>query len=921
MKTPTSNMIMFSLYKEHIPSDKPTKSFYIDCNLPEKWELRLCNTSEFFKMIRKDNVFFNGSVYKNNNLTEKIINWDCSRIILLDFDQDKNNINPNLLTECLQIADDYGLIPNDFYFTRSSTEDAPRFRFVYILDEYIDNYELIKFYYHILKYIFQSKLDDGAGNPTQNMLSGNGEGKVINAYKYFTFDDFCQAMNIKIRENIDMRNPIRNFIQLFKKVNKNSSANIVDMNSKIIDDFYNGTYQSLKLWISAVVPYYIGENTNCGTFGQIHNFSVISPLKSMNDLFADLSQRGCIAAEKAISGSYNLSYDMRGALVGNALKIGYSNTAIYSSLEHLYKIGNLSSKNMPRSAKSLFPYSEKYAPGCVAAGCPFREQCKNSGKTIISLYSELFKNKVFYEKTETTQTNINLGDAEVNFNNTITDIIKNNDITHNALKYPTALGKSETIIKFLCDSSYTDKVITVAVPTHKLKDELMERAKTHNLLNPDTYREWNEKPLIPVVTDKDTHRNIEIARRNGKSGYNELIEYFNKRKQKGGFTNRNREYRIIKEYIEKYTAFQINGKNKLTTHHDIFINKNNDYDVLIIDEDPINVLFPKSEIKLKTIKDLYYEFEGTEGYENIVQFLDYIINSKNEYTNIDNTIKPKLKPWLTFIEYARTNGFINTEDVLYGLFYADFIKVTDDVVIYGKRNKLQKNKTVIILSAGINEDLMKFINPSINFVECHTINLNQKITLHPEHTMSISSIDHQTGDRLSTKEHEKYDMEEDIENYKQSKRKAFYEKFQIELNNKNINCVITHKKYCKEFEKMGFETMYFGGLEGLDGFKNKNVAIIGTPFIPSEHILFLHFCIFNNNPDNIEMDKIQVEANGYKFFIKTFIDEKLQKIHIALINQSMVQAVGRARLLRSDENNIMEIYSTFPVEGCMVENF
>jgi hypothetical protein len=55
----------------------------------------------------------------------------------------------------------------------------------------------------------------------------------------------------------------------------------------------------------------------------------------------------------------------------------------------------------------------------------------------------------------------------------------------------------------------------------------------------------------------------------------------------------------------------------------------------------------------------------------------------------------------------------------------------------------------------------------------------------------------------------------------------------------------------------------------------------------------------------------EIEYNGFKFMFNCFDNLELRKIQLGLIESDLIQAVGRARTLRTDAK--VELYSNFPL--------
>ena len=55
----------------------------------------------------------------------------------------------------------------------------------------------------------------------------------------------------------------------------------------------------------------------------------------------------------------------------------------------------------------------------------------------------------------------------------------------------------------------------------------------------------------------------------------------------------------------------------------------------------------------------------------------------------------------------------------------------------------------------------------------------------------------------------------------------------------------------------------------------------------------------------------EIEYNGFKFMFNCYDNLELRKIQLGLIESDLIQAIGRARTLRTDAK--VEVYSSFPL--------
>lgn len=113
--------------------------------------------------------------------------------------------------------------------------------------------------------------------------------------------------------------------------------------------------------------------------------------------------------------------------------------------------------------------------------------------------------------------------------------------------------------------------------------------------------------------------------------------------------------------------------------------------------------------------------------------------------------------------------------------------------------------------------------------------------------------------------------------------------------------IITHKSHSKE-------SVYFGNVEGFDGYKGKALSVVGTPIEPVNATIFKSLLLGLTYDTNIKSDQI-AETDYYTFPAYTFEDKNLRDIEIRTILPKMIQA-NRARTTRTDAK--VNIFSSLP---------
>ena len=97
--------------------------------------------------------------------------------------------------------------------------------------------------------------------------------------------------------------------------------------------------------------------------------------------------------------------------------------------------------------------------------------------------------------------------------------------------------------------------------------------------------------------------------------------------------------------------------------------------------------------------------------------------------------------------------------------------------------------------------------------------------------------------------------------------------------------------------------------------KGQNIIVAGTPhFDETVYKLIATHLRINTNE---KMRFLEVEDVCYKYWLHTYENKNLQHIQLWLIKTELVQAVGRARLLRY--NCTVKLFASIPLEQAVIE--
>jgi len=204
-------------------------------------------------------------------------------------------------------------------------------------------------------------------------------------------------------------------------------------------------------------------------------------------------------------------------------------------------------------------------------------------------------------------------------------------------------------------------------------------------------------------------------------------------------------------------------------------------------------------------------------------------------------------------------------------------------LIFFRPVDLRPKIPTIMVSATMNEEILRHLYGPINFHQCRTAPYKGILKQDPTYPMSRAFIDNHLGI------------------------------FDLIKTFTGVDDIITFKKYEKG-------ELYYGNTDGRDIFKGKDLNVIGTPHQPEwMYKLFAYTFNFDFDIDARLMPNMLVEHNGWRFPFTTYEDPVLRNIQFYMIESELEQAVGRARLLRCD--CIVHLFSNFPLrQAVMMES-
>lgn len=425
------------------------------------------------------------------------------------------------------------------------------------------------------------------------------------------------------------------------------------------------------------------------------------------------------------------------------------------------------------------------------------------------------------------------------------------------IKVPTALGKTKLLTEV--------KNGTIAFPTAKLKEEVTGRMAVPYLMTPNQ------------IIFQDVRTNSMINNYYSMGLYQKAVGVIHKVASEN-FKYNDSEHDIIKatEYLDQLQSC-LRSENSVLTTHARAIHTEFRHDTLIFDEDPLGSLVQINQIK---ISDL---FKANLRLEKNKQDLSSVIDILTDSHRGEIMPSPRIDMNLDEL-VQKLSEQTKVESNVFGFFGASFFvkdSLDPDLIHYvtvNKKNHLE-DKNIIILSATVNTSIYKLLfGDRVEIFDIGEVEQMGKVIQYTKRSCSRNGLG-KYGKQISEAVGDKK--------------------------------VITFKSFSNHFIN-ATKDIYFGNCSGYDSLAGKDIVVVGTPHRNNVEYLLLAVALgINFKTTDTIMGFKEITYNGFKFMFNCYDNEELREIQLGLIEADLIQAVGRARTLRTEAK--VELYSNFPL--------
>jgi hypothetical protein len=713
-------------------------------------------------------------------------NWREQSVFALDFD---SGVTPE---EIRDLFAKYKIIPNVIYSSFSDTAELRKFRVVFFLNQVVNEAEIAKFINVNLMKLVEQKADKACKDLCRLYFGGRRIvllADEVNDYEYF----MSVLSSVAVAEDKGQTRSLKKVQNLQK--NDYSYYNNIEM---------GGFLQKCE-----------NEDSE-----QLKDFDFEKAIQNVTIL------------REFVHGKWLTHPEIFG-LATNMIHIRGGIKFMEEIMEKHNESG-LTQYTENNFAALKVAKNNNYAPMKLENFSPYEEDLEHTN-IITSTRWERGLVEVISKETL-----ISLETAESLFRDEFDRVI--NDETEGVFlfKVPTGMGKTAALENL--------DGVTIALPTHDLKNEVSKRMKVEHITS----------PAIPEFSD-EVKEALEFYYNSGLISYaNMYLKDIASEKVKSSLVDST----LAKQYIKKNNDCLSSKKTVLTTHQKAtFIDYK--HDTLIFDEDALQNFISIKKITLADLNILEDLAELKDEISVVNKFCREM--GKNQY----------IKTPLWNIEYERlAKSIVKTgdkikNDIISFFDSAYIFKELDDVntIHYVVKRKLPKAKKIIIMSATASDFMYrKLFGENLQIIDIMNVEQKGEVIQNTRYSYSKSGFDNR-----------------------------------IQYLNEEIGDlpVITFANKKSKF-KNAVKEMHFGNCSGYDELNGQDIAVVGTfhlnDFVYSLYALALGVELTNR--DNI-MTYQTIIFNGCKFKFNTYENEALRAIQLSLIEAESIQAIGRNRTLRN----------------------
>jgi len=829
------------------------------------------------RVVQPNGRSFSGAVFANGERNN--YSWKSQQVFALDIDSGIT------IEKMIERCNQFNLKPAFIYTTFSSTEKNEKFRVVFVMNESIDDIRVRIFIQKALMKIFPQT--DPMTRDAARMMFG-GKEIVYSGYdNVITVPDIYLAVCSVIRNG---SNPSRDMKQFCKSVGVNilngyprisvfndekdmptyeEGENIYNSLTKKKAVPINNSSLCVKSSHMNYLIYFSKNNTKDYYIVDEKDYDVQFEIDKANEkrsLIRDYPfgylYDNCQLYREAIEGKYWLYHNEMFGLMTNLLQIDGGSAKIKEILNS--RIEYADKMNSWNAMKNQI-LKANYSPCHCNKYCPFINECIHGLNMIFQ--GKLFRGMVMEVGERKVKS---LKQAEKELIDVFNFIMDSNQKGIYIIKAPTGIGKTQLYV-----NACKDKNLTIAVPTHRLKNEVSQRLQEEGIPH-------YMIPELPNLSECDKQKLERLYDTGSFAGANIYLKKLSQ------------ENRDVKQYLKELKKVQkVKNQTMITTHQKLLSYKDFN-DTVIIDEDIIiNAMFPMDKMLIGELAKVNGELMNMANFDAGRKIIGNILS---EISNAPSGIVHETPAYFMWFAKEIENIIVKDNNIktniLGFLNSSHFVKLENEKKIeyvhFINKRTLPLGKKIIILSATIDESIVKKVfGPNINFYDIGQVEQEGEIV------------------QITSKSFSKYTVNQDYEGMKN-----IAEELIRQYNPSSY--VITYKGVFDDISEPDWNFFNTAGRNELSG---KNISVIGTPHInPLRYFLFSSALGHKVRLDDSIISYQPVSRGNYRFYFQTYSNNDfLREVQFYMIESELMQTVGRARTLKNKCRVL--VLSNYPIPG------
>ena len=854
---------------------------------------RTITVEEFIQSIENGSSFKAAALNGNKN-----VDWESQQIFALDIDNDENSIAKYGLLmpeDAVKRFVDLGILPAFYYESFSSTKEKPKFRIIFIAKNPVIDIRIRNAIQAALMTIMP-EADKACKDLSRLFFGTNSECILVNKNEVcIDIYNLIQGVIVYSREQYKASKACKVIKAYCESVGLNMINGYPDV--QLYENIQNGKNNSTSI-------IYIIENAANFPKPVLFNFNVnkegayklindakgkkkLSKVKIRNEKpkhkdtirrldFLQL-ERSCELWSDFINGSRWCYHNEIFGLACNMWRVEGAQSKMIKTIEDNHNYAD--KYNKINTIKSCSAYG--YIASRCSNFCPYYERCSNTGLNILQSLNNARGSIRLVEEV----TSIKLNEAEEELKESFLEAYSEEGNNITIIKGGTGLGKT-TVLNII--SNFNG--LSISYSNHRLGQDIVSRVKIDNSLH---LKELNidDKAVLNEFKRLQSVGAYKQARLYLKQYKDRIIEMKEQCEIKAA--DADNIIRTITDYFEDIRKANTTNGTIFSTHKKMLEIKNDNINTYIIDEDILmSSIISTVNLNVSEINN-YIKLSNKYKAKTIIKCLT---NLRAQIHKAIENPNRALKIEKVHVDIRELNRLIQNECNTLKVNLREIVNIcsivaNDDGEVLGMAIGTLPNKKCIILSATANENIYRslFPNREIRFVDITNIETEGKVILH------------YTG-------------------FSRNKLSKEFDECINKIKNeaKGINNVITFAKFEDKFTKEGFNSIaHFGACAGLDSYKGQDLIVAGTPHADERVYRLLAATIDGKVEEHEKISYINARRNGFEFYFNTYEEGSLlQEIQFYYIESELVQAIGRARVLRTDAT--VHVFSNYPVRGVIL---